>query len=163
MRDQAAADDDDQRRAPARERRGGTKVAWSWRSTSCIPQDLVRGCETGRIGYGGVNALAWKSQPRAAFAMQRCKSASAACRFIRRLAEPRPCYIRFARFEDKLSSRRHRTLCAAADWFDVSAAQRKSAGPSRPDFSDPRYAHIEYIVRRLQGGIHADRWNLRPR
>ena len=47
---------------------------------------------------------------------------------------------------------------------DVARAKRAVGGqkPWRPDFSRPKYAHIEYIWA-SKGGSHADRWNLRSR
>ena len=55
------------------------------------------------------------------------------------------CYVCFARNEDKMISPDEPDLCAAADRSELSYAAFENAGPSWPDFSEPIYAHIEYI------------------
>src|SRR4030081_2188509 len=44
----------------------------------------------------------------------------------------------------------------------LSRAAFENAGPLRPDFSEPKYAHTEYIWV-SKGGTYADRWYLRSR
>src|ERR1700731_884123 len=99
-------------------------------------------------------------------ALQRCKSGRTAVTIWPswHLAKAQgACYIRFARYEDKsISSWCCRTLRNAAGWFEGYHAAPENAGPLRPDFSEPKYAHIEYIWV-SKGGYHADRWNLRSR
>src|SRR5450432_3319926 len=99
--------------------------------------------------------------PKPAAAMQRCKSARAAVTIYRLgyLARSQvACYIRFARYEDKLTP--DDALNGRQGCGPVQIRPMQLAGPLRPDFSEPKYAHIEYIWV-AKGATHADRWNLR--
>ena len=70
------------------------------------------------------------------------------------------CYVRFARNEDNMISPER---AGPSPRLRVVRPERyaafENAGPSRPDFSEPIYAHIEYIWV-YKGGHHADCWNL---